>query len=156
MPPSIFYLQGQEDALLKLGARVLPPIRTKIRSEHEPIKQEKPWEPPKTPNPFDKVDARDPRKPRRKAAAFTNIMKSMNGAKPLTNFPSGASQMIKAPKPQQALGPQVKAPQLKGAIDPRASKPAGMNLQHQVQDNAHTFDVGNSMSSPNRRFVSPL
>ena len=99
-----------------------------------------------------------------KVAAFPNIMKAMNGAKPIGSFPTGATQLLKTPQPPKLSGGQLTTPKIpgmnqqgaQGVVDPRASKPPGMNLQHQVQDTAHTFDVGNSMSSPQRRFASPL
>lgn len=150
---SPYFVEGQQAALEKLGMlRDAPFIRTKLRSEgtHKFT--------PKRGSPFEKLDEKDPRKAARttkEAVALGGALKSLSGARPM-NFPSGAKQMLQAPKMQMARGPQMRPPKLPGVVDPRTAKPAGMNLQHGIADQATTMDVGNSMSSPQRRFATPL
>ncbi len=163
---SSFYRQGALDALIKLGVRKLPPIRSEVRSENEPMIQG-----PGFPaiqlgqgrNPFDEFDAADPRKARRKTAAGLGMFKNISGTKNVGMPAMGAGMNaaggmnpLKAPRPAMPSAGGVRMPKPAGAVDPRAAKPPGMNLQHQVQENAHAFDTMNSMTSPQRRFVSPI
>jgi hypothetical protein len=175
------YQQGQLDACdllgfdtAKLAARTFPPIRTHVRSENEPLVQPTPWRPPETENPFDELDQTDPRRRQRRPAqkmaavgGVLNPMRAFNGVKPVGGrlFPTGGTQFIQAPKPSIARGATgaagtastQRAPLLpKGAVDPRANKPAGMNLQHQILSDAHATDITQSMNSPQRRFFSAL
>ena len=151
------YMRGSLAALEKLGMRNIPPLRERVREDNEPIAPEG--------NAFDHFDKMVVTEAKqRKIAALGGIMNATGGFKPSGSlgFPSGATQMLQSPKPQMAKQPganlnPMKPMKPKNVLDPRASKPPGMNLQHQVQENAHTVDVANSMTSPQRRLMgSPL
>lgn len=155
------YQLGSLAALEKLGMRDIPPLTERVRQENEPI--------PPAGNAFDHFDKMILGNARLgKTAASMSPVPSVAGFKNSTKmtFPSSGVNMLSAPRPQMArsgasvgglnpLKPNA-APKAVKPIDSRASKPPGMNLQHQVAENAATMDTANSMTSPQRRFMTPL